>query len=222
MVHNRKNLGIGATRQQCANYAEGDYIAFLSSDDVYASDFLEKCIPCLGENQATYVDYYQCDSRLKPLSTFKPPIASKENIAEWALKKNMFINFSGIIVPKRIFEEVKFETRLKHGEDLVFLLDTVIAKLEWIHVSKPLLYYRIHQSMGTKHETYEDWSTLWELMKDRLLKLGVSESKISESYKISYKTRCPSPMVAKMRQIGKAIGLKRVRDAARRLGLPTS
>ncbi len=91
---NPKNMGIGYTRQVGLELADGDYVAYLSADDTYHPRFLETSIKHLMNNRATYSDYYRCDETLTPTSVFQCPSYSKENVIDWALKKNMFINFS--------------------------------------------------------------------------------------------------------------------------------
>jgi glycosyltransferase involved in cell wall biosynthesis len=186
IVRNAGNLGIGATRQKGALAAKGEYVAFLSADDCYDEHFIEKSLPFLNKNTATYTTYYQCDSKLRVKNIFEPPQYSRESVIKWALEKNMYVNFSSIIAPKEIFNKVSFEMFLRHGEDLVFLLDTVIAGLNWHLINEPLLYYRIHNMMGSVTQKPSEFDNLWFCLKNRLPQLNVPKHTIDKAYTTSY------------------------------------
>jgi glycosyltransferase involved in cell wall biosynthesis len=184
----RANAGIGATRQFGAEHAKGDYVAFLSSDDCYSPTFLEESLKLLSPNSATFTNYWQCDSRLKPFSLFSAPYGDmKENCIKWALEKNMFVNFSTVIIPKNVFETTKFLTELRHGEDLIFLLDTITHGLNWQCIRKPLLYYRIHKGQGTNLKLVAEWKALWDNIDISLQKLGVEQSTITSAREANFK-----------------------------------
>ncbi len=185
LYHAPKNMGIGVSRQKGAELAQSEYIAYLSADDCYHPKFIECSLLYLKPNAATYTPYYRCDENLCTQTVFIPPRYSKDSVAAWALKKNMYVNFSSIIVPKCIFSEVAFEGSLRHGEDLIFLLDTIVAKLDWCLVEEPLVYYRIHSLAGTFTQRPEEFELLWRYLGLRLQKLGVSALEIQRAYSAS-------------------------------------
>jgi len=195
IYHNGKNMGIGYTRQRGAMLATGDYVSFLSSDDVWHPRFLEECSSFLQPDCAVYSDYYRCNETLQPFAYFQSPDPSRENIIEWALKKNMFICFSCLIFPRNIFNYTSFMNKLRHGEDLIFLLDTVINGLTFIRVPKPLMYYRTHSLQGsqTEKQNRNEFESLWAALFMRLHLLEISKEKIEKAYLISHKSVFPSP-----------------------------
>lgn len=185
IYENDENMGIGYTRQKGIDVADGDYIAFLSSDDVWHERFLEISLNVLESinhhpNMGTYTDYYRCDKKLKPFDIFRCPEFSKSNVIDWALQKNMFINFSSIVFPK--FLPVMFEHRLRRGEDLIFLLDTLLSGFQWFRIDEPLLYYRV---MGGKFDMHM-YLMLWSFLKNRLIKLGIDKDFILKQFYESY------------------------------------
>lgn len=196
VVQNKQNRGIGYTRQELARLAEGDFIAYLSADDCWSSNFLEESASVVNGETATYTAYYRCDEYLRPKEVFTPPDYTRQRAIEWALSKNMFVNFSSIIIPKQVTKTSLFEPELRHGEDLIWLLDSIRAGLNWKLVSKqPLLYYRIHPQQGTHLKTHrqgEEFNLLWCALKIRLLELGVPEQQITEAYERSLKRSHPS------------------------------
>lgn len=191
------NMGIGCSRQDGAEAAEGDFVAFLSSDDIWHPTFLEKSLlwARAGKKQvAVFTDHARCDQFLTIQSFFEAPRYSNydgfcNGIIYWALRKNMFVNFSAVVLPRQIFKEVRFQSDLRHGEDLIFLLDTIRIGLDWVHIPEALLLYRIHGSQGTRLRDKEEWYLLWSYIMDRLrvlVDVETLEFAYNESYKRSY------------------------------------
>jgi len=191
IYENDVNRGIGYTRQKGIDVADGDYIAFLSSDDVWDKRFLEKSMDILESmtlmysnnnypNIGTYTDYYRCDKDLKPFTIFRCPEFSRSNVIDWALQKNMFINFSSIVIPKML--PVMFESQLRRGEDLIFLLDTLLSNFYWFRIDEPLLYYRAMRGTFDLNR----FLILWYFNKDRLYKLGIDNYVIARAFNKSY------------------------------------
>ncbi len=67
---NEKNLGAALTRNRALKEAQGEWIAFLDSDDVWAQEKLEKMITFMKENNYyfAYHDYEKIDEDSKPLN----------------------------------------------------------------------------------------------------------------------------------------------------------
>lgn len=181
IYHNKKNMGIGYTRQRGLELATSDFLAFLSSDDCWHPHFLKRSIEKLSLRNGTYTDYYVCNSNLIPQKIYRSLNFSVNNVIDYALNKNMFVNFSSILFPNN--KEIKFTTKMRHGEDLIFLLDSLIAGLTWIRVPEPLLYYRIHNEQGTKLKEYGEYKQLWKMIYDRLSLLGIDPQLIKNSYR---------------------------------------
>jgi len=189
VYENEENKGIGYTRQKGIDVADGDYIAFLSSDDVWHERFLERSIYAIEaiNNQGlnppiigTYTDYYRCDKNLIPFEIFRCPEYTVNSVIDWALRKNMFVNFSSILFPKML--PIIFESQLRRGEDLIFLLDTLLSGFTWIRMAESLLYYRV---IGGKFDLNK-FLILWNFNKDRLIKIGVDHNLIDIKFKESY------------------------------------
>jgi len=180
VINNGHNLGIGGTRQRGMDYASGDYVAFLSSDDVWHENFLWEIdtmwkLMKQPHNIGFYSDYYRTDQHLNPTSIFRAEDFSRANVIDWALRKNMFVNFSSFVIPMNNSDILRFDKELRKGEDLIFLLDMLTYGYKLMRIPKPLLYYRIHPSQGTRTKSHNDDSILWEYLKQRLIQLGVDE-----------------------------------------------
>jgi hypothetical protein len=105
----------------------------------------------------------------------------------------MFINFSSAVYPKTIFEACTFESDLRHGEDLIFLLDTIIAGLSYAHIREPHLFYRFHQEQGTNVHAIDEWKQLWFHIEQRLTTLGIPKTTIKIAMEKNYKLLYPQP-----------------------------
>ncbi len=180
------NKGIGAVRQKGAELAKGNYVAYLSADDVWMRTFLQQTtsiFKVLGSNIAAFSVVYYCDKNLKIKSTFTPPEFSWQSVIDWALEKNTYVNFSGVVIPKWVFNTVKFDTDLRYGEDLIFLLDTYKIKLRWQAFTQcPIIYYRLHSGQGSNALKLEMFELLWTKIKERLRDIGVEETIIESAY----------------------------------------
>ncbi|MCJ7634335.1 glycosyltransferase family 2 protein [Candidatus Bathyarchaeota archaeon] len=190
------NGGIGVSRQDGALAAKGDFVAYLSSDDLYLPTFLEESLKQLGNENGTYSDYYQWKYVDGSQTVFNAPICRNdgefmEKVIEWALQKNMFVMFSSVIMPKWWFKELHFEPHLRHGEDLIFLLDSIVAYYKWKHVEKPLVQYRIHPQQGTHTQDKQEWFTLWSYNRERLESLGLDPHAIEAAYRKCYRNDHP-------------------------------
>jgi len=216
VVRNEVNMGIGASRQRGAEEASGEYVAFLSADDAYHSRFIETVTSYEGKGPI-FTDYYRCDPELKPTIVFEAPRYETRdqlrNLAiEWALQKNLFVNFSSVVIPKLIFQNVRFQEELRRGEDLIFFLDTIIQKVFWTHISVPLVYYRVLHSVGSK----DDWSLLWQYIESRMTRLGVDRAAILAA-KIRSQKVCFPPMITRIRNKTLRIGQKMCHIVAKEL-----
>ncbi len=146
IIRNEKNMGIGFSRQRGVEEATGDYIAFLSSDDIWDKDFLKIMIEIAIQNlgRILYSNFYDIDEEGKIMRIVNNPSYDNHEdfcISCWnsAHHNAMFVCFSTTFFPKKVFEKVKFKH--KFGEDLHFLLFSM-RDFEYKLVPKYLLKYR--------------------------------------------------------------------------------
>lgn len=81
---NEKNSGAALTRNRGLREAEGEWIAFLDSDDLWAPEKLEKMIGFMTENNYpfAYHDYEKIDESSKPLNVYVtgPKVVTKKKM----------------------------------------------------------------------------------------------------------------------------------------------
>ena len=155
ILRNEKNLGIGASRKRGVERASGDYIAFLSSDDVWDEKFLETMLRATKQypDKILYSGCYTVDDDGKILKKVSPPNFDHEEfcIASWeyANRNQMFCNFSTTFFPKAVFKKVQFDKTLRFCEDLDFLLRSM-KHFEYQAIPGHLLRYRITGNLTSR------------------------------------------------------------------------
>ncbi len=150
-----RNSGIGATRQKGVELATGEYITFLSADDKWHPQFLELMLNYASKNPdcGIYTNYYNIDEQGNVTSQFKAPnFNSKEEFMiacwSWSARNDCFLMWSGILFPKKFFDEIPIDKTLRIGEDLKFIL--MACKLfKFKYLDAWLTFYRRHPQQST-------------------------------------------------------------------------
>lgn len=186
------NHGIGFARGQGSKRARSDFVCFLSADDCYEPFYIETMLRYASPNTILFSDYYVCDENLQPQDVFFAPKFNGQDefqklCIQYALEKNMFVNFSSVMIPRSVFEEISFRDDVRYGEDLIFLLETLVHGFKWKHVPLPLLRYRVHSKAGTFHLSFEKWRKIWVEITPLLVKLGVHKETARNSMIRSYR-----------------------------------
>jgi len=152
----QKNAGVGSARQSIVDNAseETEYIAFLSSDDIWEPNFLEVMIRESEKHpgKILYSKYYAINENSEIVGDAN--VSGFDNHEDFciacldkAYKNNMFTNFSCVFIPKRVFNKIKF--KYEFGEDLYFLL-TSMKHFKYHLVPEYLLKYRIVDNLTSK------------------------------------------------------------------------
>jgi len=138
---NEVNLGVSETRNKGISLANGDWIAFLDSDDIWKRNKIE--IQMKNANQAnarflfTGVTYIN-EENIPYRGTFKVP--NKVSYKE-LLKQNV-ITCSSVLVKKSLFDSVKMKKDDTH-EDYGAWLSILKNEPYAYGINQPLLIYRI-------------------------------------------------------------------------------
>lgn len=139
------NLGIQKAR--------GDYITWLSSDDVYKREKLASQVKFMKEKEAaiSYSPYFRIDHTNKLVNGNIEGQYYYDTPMEFFrhLKRNCFINGSTIMIKKELFAKIGlFDEKLVYAQDYDFWLRA--AKHYKVHYHpEPNVYYRIHDDMGS-------------------------------------------------------------------------
>jgi teichuronic acid biosynthesis glycosyltransferase TuaG len=169
VYHNELNMGVSKTRNRGIELAQGDYIAFLDSDDIWCDNKLELQVKYCYEENADFVitgiRYINDKGKAFP-GEYYPP----KNIDYHGLLKNNSIACSSVLIKKKIISKYFFENDKIHEDYLLWLRilkDGVLAKT----VPNPLLIYRIYGSSksGNKLKSIKMTFGVYKAMKINFL-----------------------------------------------------
>lgn len=150
-------------RNQALEKANGNYISFLDTDDVWNKLFLEKNLREIRRNNCSIVyTKYFIKNELKN----KKYISQKEDlpsghITNNLLKKNI-VGINGVLIEKKIFDEQKFNPNYQIIGDYDFFI-RISLKNKFHAIQEPLLTYRYHSTNFTNTniklwiEEYKNW-----------------------------------------------------------------
>jgi teichuronic acid biosynthesis glycosyltransferase TuaG len=153
VIHNKKNIGVSATRNKGIKHASGDLIAFLDSDDIWKSEKLEKQIEVIKKESAEFIftgASYINEKGLPYVGKFEVP----KSITYKKLRLHNVISCSSVLLKKNFFQNIKMENDNMHEDYAVWLR---ILKLGVVAhgINEPLLIYRISRNSksGNKIKT---------------------------------------------------------------------
>jgi len=156
----QKNKGPGGARNTGIKQAQGEYIAFLDSDDEWEEEFLKYTLEKLisGEYQwastAAYRDVINKDEKVTKRSIAQSnSFKETDDIYYLLLKENIIVGPSGVIIKRKCFNEVGyFREDLYIAEDWEMWLRLAKSNFQLCRIIKPLYQYKIRQNSLTKTE----------------------------------------------------------------------
>lgn len=134
------------------------WIHWLSADDVLYPDAVETMLKeiSLTPNPRKYIYYSNydiIDESSNIISQFIEPESRNLKTKEERFKEllgNYYGNGSSTMMPKEMFEKIKFDESLLHSEDYDFLLNSMKNGYDLKLVPKKTLKYRYHDGQLTK------------------------------------------------------------------------
>ena len=139
----QKNKGVAGALNAGVALAEGDWIAWLSSDDLFMTDKIAFQIQEMGKHLISYTSYeLGVPQNMETHAAAQYP--SQTKLFE-ALKKHCFINAATVMWHKCIFDELGgFNPDIIHAQDYEFLLRCA-QKHNFSAVAQPLARRRVHE-----------------------------------------------------------------------------
>jgi teichuronic acid biosynthesis glycosyltransferase TuaG len=141
VVRNRKNLGVGISRNKGINISKGKYLAFCDCDDLWHHNKIRNQLNFMRKNDIkfSYTSYYIIDEKNNIISFRDAPNKIELN----KLLKSCDIGLSTVIIEKKILLKKKyFFTSIQTKEDYVLWLKLAKDQIKMCGLNKKLAYWR--------------------------------------------------------------------------------
>lgn len=149
-IFHDRNRGIAVTFNDGIDQAEGKYVAFLASDDLWAENKLERQLALLRLNEDLVVwsegEIIDENGRAKGgyfTTRYKAVGMKKSGIILEDLLLGNFILPSSAILKRENAGRIRFDENLKYMNDFRFFVD-LASRYQFAFVDQPLVKYRIH------------------------------------------------------------------------------
>ena len=182
-MHNEKNSGAALTRNKALREAQGEWIAFLDSDDLWAPDKLEKQIAFMRDNRYSfsYTEYEKIDEEDNPVNIYVtgPDSVNKQKMYHYdyigQLTKMYSAKVFGLIQIKDIKKNNDYAIRLqlfKKEGACCYLLKENLAKyrirkksISHDKISKKLKsHYDLFHLCDEKPAPLAFWYACWNMI----------------------------------------------------------
>lgn len=158
----QNNSGPSAARNRGMAASEGEYIAFLDSDDLYKENKLEAQINAFEKNMDVDIVYNDCisvDKDLNYINTLRSEgvYENKEDFLCMLLFRQIIPIPPSIMLRRRCFEEgYLYNEEYKHSEDYEYTI-RLAQRYRFKYIPEPLYIYRRHGgNLTNAHSTQQE------------------------------------------------------------------
>jgi len=158
----KANGGTATALNHGIRHASGDYIAWLSSDDLFTPDKINNQVQFMIQHKAliSHTNYHYIDSLGRITHANVIPDNRYHNLQVFYrtfLNSNP-VNGCTVMMRRDLFQHVgMFDESLRYTHDLEFWLRVVQSKIYFPFLNQPLTMYRWHDGMGTRRYSDAIW-----------------------------------------------------------------
>ena len=165
-VIHQENAGVGAARNAGLNVAKGEWIGFIDPDDWIEPEMYEKLLAATGgtdselnhynkQNQYSKRDIICCNrmlhaqNKLSRLRENSGPLIQRQiqrtDVIECVVRECRF-EVTDKIFERKLADKIRFNENMHPGEDLLFIINALIASDGMTIIPDPLYNYRLHEN----------------------------------------------------------------------------
>ena len=153
----QENRGLSAARNKGLEFATGDFIQLLDSDDMLAADKFEKSISFIENYDIVITNFHLFTKDVKEdtvpyCELNKIPFDYKTLLIYWDI--NFTFPPHCCLVKKSTIGKTTFVNELKAKEDWIFWLDLFKKNPKIKFINEELAYYRLHQNSMTQQKEF--------------------------------------------------------------------
>lgn len=157
LIINEVNLGLGKSIEKCLNFAEGNWIAFLESDDIFTPNSLEEKVKNITEDTGIIYSNLHLIGDAKNISnaeTYFKMLSDRyglnhsqkiNNFRKIITQVNIIPTFSVVMIKKELLLQCSFNSRNKASLDY-YLWAQLSTKTEVYYIHQKLTKWRMHDS----------------------------------------------------------------------------
>ena len=198
LIKKQKNTGVSESRNLGAEMAQGDWIAFLDSDDLWATDKLEKQMQLLSRHPDAGILFTGSAFIRGNGERSSYVLQVPEEITYRRLLRQNLISCSSVVMRRELF----LRHRMQHDElheDFLLWLKLLKEGVKAYGVNEPLLIYRLSPASKSGNKLHAARMT-WRVYRHMGLGFGTSLSCLVSytlrntlKYRRIYKGFAPSP-----------------------------
>lgn len=215
----KENGGVSSALNTGIKNMKGDYFSWLSHDDLYTPDKVEKEInaikDCALNNTVVLCDYVQVNPDLTPIAANQNGRETISGHLDWE-KAVMYItkygaNGCGMLIPKKAFEKAGlFDEKLRYCQDVLMWWNIFLAKYSLIIIPDKCVLSRVHSQQATFTQSklyHHDARYIGNIIPKKLLEVSTKDNNCIYVYAKGEAIHGNSDICKKCVSISKGSGL---------------
>lgn len=147
----KENGGTGSALNVGIRAAKGEYVAWLSSDDLYVPDKIERQLAFMLSRNAdvSYSAFYMMNELGQVTRTVVHTLTDQASLYS-AMKLGNVVNGCTVMIRTTVFDRVGYFDEALRGTQDYDLWCRMMEYYDFYYMSEPLVKYRMHEGMSTK------------------------------------------------------------------------